>query len=201
VRIARDSRELLLRAAAGDDDAMDRLIRLHEPSLLAFVRASAGPDLRRSESVHDILQEILLDFARGLATVEYRSEAEFRGWLYTLAERRVKDRARHHRRQKRDTRHDCSLEEEAVRDSLLIEGYSALGGPAREVQRREDLHRLEALFMRLSAPDREVLSLAFFCGMSSAQIGAHLGLSEEVARKRRTRARTRLAALWAEESE
>ena len=191
-----DSKELLRRASRGDDEAIDRLIRMHEGSLLAFVRASAGPDLRRHESVRDILQEILIEVAKGLATVEYRTESEFRGWLYTLAERRVKDRARHHRRRKRTAGTLLSLDDQTIEESLLVDAYSSMGGPARALQRREDLDRLESAFARLSASDRQVLSLSFFCGMSASQIAAHLGLAAEAVRKRRTRARTRLAGLW-----
>lgn len=184
-------------AAAGDAQAMDQLIRLHEPSLLAFVRASAGPALRASESVRDILQDILIEFVQGLATIEYRGEAQFRGWLYTLAKRRVQDRARHYRREKRHVGREQSLGDEAASEALLREAYSAVG-PLYELHQREDLQRLEAAFAKLSVGDREILSLAFFCGMSSLQIAAQLGLTQDTVRKRRTRARTRLAALWQE---
>lgn len=194
--MANESRELLQLAAAGDRQALERLVEQHQPSLLAFVRARAGAELRAYESVRDILQDVLLEFVREVAAFEYRGESEFRGWLYTLAERRIRDRARYHRREKRARSHQRSLDDDAARDALLSEGYSSLPGVGGDLHRTDDLRRLEAAFARLPAGDREVLSLAYFCNMSSRTIAEHLGVTEEVARKRRTRARTRLAGLW-----
>lgn len=189
------SENLLRRAVAGEEEALGDLVRLHEPSLLAFVRARAGPELRACESVRDILQDVLLELVQGLDRLEYRDEAQFRGWLYTLAERRVRDRARHFRRQKRDGARVRAIGEGET-GSLLVEGYSSFVDPGRELVRREEIERLEAAFARLSEPDREVLSLAYICGMRSPAIARQLGIEPEAARKRKVRARTRLAALW-----
>lgn len=193
-----DSKELLLRAAAGDRSALRQLVQLHEPSLFAFVRARASPALRARESVRDILQDVLVELVQDVARVEYRDEAAFRGWLYTMAERRIRDRARFHSREKRARVREVSLEDDEARTALLAQGYSGLSSPSRRLQRIEEIAQLERAFERLSDADREVLTLAFFCGMSSPQIAAHLGIAEELARKRKNRARIRLAALWAE---
>jgi len=188
----------LRRAAAGDEAALEDLIRLHEPSLLAFVRSRAGKALRRRESVRDLLQEILLEVALGLEKLEYRSEPEFRAWLYSLAERRVVDRARHFRREKRDGGALRSLDDSRAQQELLLQGFSSVLSPSGALAHREDVLRLEEAFARLPETDREVLSLAFFCGLNSAEIGARLGIGHEAARKRKRRAKTRLAALWGE---
>lgn len=191
-----DSTELVRRAAEGDAEALDGLIRAHEPSLLAFVRARAGAALRARESVRDILQEVLLELARGVHAVECRSEAEFRGWLYTLAERRIRDRARYHRRERRASDRELALDNEEAHEAMLAEGYSGLSSPSHRLQRMEEIRQLEAAFAQLGDDDREVLSLAFFCGLDSAGIARELGINEEAARKRKNRARVRLAALW-----
>ncbi len=195
----RTSESLLRRAAAGESLAMEELIRLHEPRLLAFLRTRMGPGLRACESAHDLLQDILFDLSRGVASFEYRSEPEFRGWLYTLAMRRIHDRARHHLRQKRGggaARHHADSE---ALEELMMEGFSSVLSPGRVLQRKEDLARLQEAFAQLSTDDREILSLAFFCGMTSGQIAEKLGVSEEAARKRKNRAKARLAGLWGAE--
>lgn len=192
-----ESEVWIAKAQRGDEAALRRLVELHEPSLLAFVRVRMGPALRARESVRDILQEVLLELARGLASYEYRGEAEFRGWLYTLAEMRIKSRARYHRRAKRELGRERNLDEESARSALLTRAYSALSSPSHRLQRLEEIAELERAFARLRPKDREVLALAYFCGMSSRQIGEALGIEEEAARRRKNRARLRLAALWA----
>lgn len=189
-----NSAELLQRAIAGDSDAVEGLIREHEPRLLAFVRSRVGPALRARESVRDLLQEVLLEIVRGLPEFEYKSEPQFRAWLYTVAERRVHDRARYHRRGKRNVERDRGLEDTTVGQELLRKGYSTVSTPLRKLQRKEDVRRLEDAFAALEEGEREVLSLAYFCGMSLAEIGEALGITSEAARKRKTRAQARLAS-------
>jgi len=194
--VGANSETLLRQAAAGDAHALEQLIQFHEPNLLAFVRSRAGEALRARESVRDLLQEVLLEVARGVPHVEYRSEAEFRGWLYALAERRVLDRARHYRREKREGAGLRSIDDPEAYDELLIEGFSSVLSPSHVLQRKEEVHQLEHAFSQLPPQDREVLSLAFFCGMTSSEIGSKLGISPDSARQRKNRAKTRLAALW-----
>ncbi len=195
------SERLLHHAIAGDRSAIEGLLRLHEPGLLAFLRLRAGPALGGRESAQDVLQDILLQVAQGLPEFEYRGEAQFRGWLYTLAENRLNERARHHRRAKRDLARDQRPSDRSGEQVVLAKGYSSLGGPAADLERREDLERLEAAFEKLSPDDREILSLSYICGLRSHEIAAQLALEEETVRKRKTRARARLASLWGRESE
>ena len=190
------SEYLLRQANQGNAEALEGLLRMHEPSLLAFLRVKAGPALGGRESARDILQDILLQVVEGIAKFEYRGEAQFRGWLYTLAENRLRERARHHRRAKRDLRNEKPLSSASRMHAKTLEGFSAFGEPVRELQRREALEQIEAAFDKLSATDREILSLSALCGMSASEIARKLGLEVETVRKRRTRARARLAALW-----
>lgn len=195
--MAGDSEALIERAVGGDASALRQLVELHEPGLYAFVRVRMGPALRARESVRDLLQEILLELVRGIASVEFRDEAAFRGWLYVLAERRIRDRARYHRREKREAGLERHLDGESASEVLLARAYSSLSSPLHRLQRLEEIEAMERAFERLSTKDREVLTLAFFCGMSSRQIGETLGVTEELARRRKNRARVRLATLWA----
>ncbi len=82
----------VLRAAArGDQGAFARLWRDAHPLLLRYVRVVAG------DAAEDVAAEVWLEVSRGLARFE-GGEAEFRGWLFTLARRRVMDLRRYSRR-------------------------------------------------------------------------------------------------------
>lgn len=196
-----ESRVLVLRAAAGESGALDRLIELHEPRLLAYVRTRVGPALRSRESVRDLVQDVMMELVEGLRAFEYRSEPQFRAWLFQLAARRITDRARYHARGKRDAARDRGLEETTVYEELLKKGYSSVSSPLRRLQRMEDVERLEAALSRLEERDREVLSLSYFCGLTLEQLAEELGVSIEAARKRKTRAQARLAALMDPEAD
>jgi len=79
----------VLRAAAGGDEtAFAALWRDANPPLLRYLRVLAG------DAAEDVAAEVWLDIARGLARFR-GGELEFRGWLFTLARRRVRDLRRY----------------------------------------------------------------------------------------------------------
>jgi RNA polymerase sigma-70 factor (ECF subfamily) len=79
----------VLRAAAlGDDAAFARLWRDAHPPLLRYLRLLAG------DSAEDVASEVWLEVARRLPRFR-GGEQDFRGWLLTLARRRVTDMRRH----------------------------------------------------------------------------------------------------------
>jgi RNA polymerase sigma factor (sigma-70 family) len=103
---------------------------------------------------------------------------------------------RHHKRAKRDHRRDQPLVDDTGDLDLVVRGIGVNAGPPSELMHEEALKGLGRALSQLSTQDQEVLSLTAICGLSSAQIAIQLGLDEETVRKRKTRARARLAALW-----
>jgi RNA polymerase sigma-70 factor (ECF subfamily) len=82
----------VLRAAAtGDETAFARLWRDAHPPLLRYLRVVAG------DAAEDVAGEVWLEVARRLPRFR-GGEQEFRGWLFTLARRRVTDMRRYHAR-------------------------------------------------------------------------------------------------------
>jgi RNA polymerase sigma-70 factor, ECF subfamily len=79
----------VLRAAAlGNENAFARLWRDTHPPLLRYLRVVAG------DAAEDVASEVWLEVARKLAGFR-GGEAEFRGWLFTLARRRLIDLRRY----------------------------------------------------------------------------------------------------------
>jgi RNA polymerase sigma-70 factor (ECF subfamily) len=82
----------VLRAAmSGDETAFARLWRDVHPPLLRYLRVLAG------NAAEDVASEVWLEVARRLTRFR-GGEQEFRGWLFTLARRRVTDMRRHESR-------------------------------------------------------------------------------------------------------
>jgi len=184
-----DSQQLVDRATAGDELALDELLERHLPALRAFVRLRCGPALRARESVSDIVQSVCREVLGELDRFEWRGEAGFRAWLYLASARKIADRAEHWRAGKRDAAREVPLERSgAASDAPLLEVYRTVCTPSAAAAGRELMERIELAFEQLGEDDREVIALARIAGLSHAEIGERLGCSEVAARKRLFRA-------------
>ncbi len=72
---------LVRKAAGGDEEAMEALIRAHQDSLYAFVLRMSG----RPETAEDIVQEAFVRVLKNLARFDNRFR--FSTWLFTIAKR------------------------------------------------------------------------------------------------------------------
>jgi RNA polymerase sigma-70 factor, ECF subfamily len=83
-----DFHDVMRAAVSGDEGAFARLWRDNQPALLRYLRVVTG------NTAEDVASEVWLEVSRGLATFR-GGEAEFRGWLFTTARRRVIDLRRY----------------------------------------------------------------------------------------------------------
>lgn len=158
-------------APEGRPADLEQLIAQHLPSLRAFVRLRTGPEIRAHESCSDLVQSVCRELLQDWPRLSFPNQAAFRGWLFTTALNKVRARARHLQRQRRDVRR---LVQGAGADSLVA-GFAALGTPSGAAMTSERIERLEAAFDRLSEDHREVLTLARLCGLPLAEVGARMG--------------------------
>jgi RNA polymerase sigma factor (sigma-70 family) len=152
---------------ASPRERFERLYRENYEPILGYAQRRTGAD-----DAADVLAETFLVAWRRLDTVPDGEEARL--WLYGTARLIL---ANHERARRRRGRLDQRLRE-------VAEPVAAAGG-GRGV--------LAAAFVRLSAHDRELLSLAAWEGLDAKQIGNVLGCSANAARIRLHRARRRLA--------
>ncbi|NUW37419.1 RNA polymerase sigma factor [Nonomuraea sp. SMC257] len=143
----------------------------HYAAVAAYVRRRAdSPD-----DIADLLSETFTTAWRRLGEVPAGDRALF--WLYGVARRTL---ANHRRGETRRTALTRRLGEELA---------TWAGSPADRAPRAA-----RAAFLRLSDDDRELLALAGWEGLGSAEIAKVLGCSRIAARQRLHRARKRLAA-------
>jgi len=76
--------DVISRARSGDEAAFVILFRTYQPLLLRFLRGVAR------DVCDDLASDVWLDVVRGLRTFT-GDESGFRGWLFTIARRRVID--------------------------------------------------------------------------------------------------------------
>ena len=88
-----ETRFLVARAQAGDDEALEDLFKRHHDHLLLAVRLRLGTHLRSVLESADIFQSVALEAFRDLDNFEPREPGSFRHYLNTLVLNKIRDRA------------------------------------------------------------------------------------------------------------
>jgi len=139
------------------------------------------------EGADDLCQEAFLRALRRVS--ELRDRARFSSWLYRIAENLVRDHVRSESR-RRGLLHYTGQIEELEKAAL----------PQDDLARREEAERLLSSIRALPPRLREPLLLRHASGLSYAEIGKVLGISENAVQVRIFRARRRLREKLGEES-
>ena len=159
--------DLIVRFQAGENAALDVLIRRSEARLALFTRRLLGgyPKVRAREQTDDVLQNILIRMSRALRQETPGSVQEFFNLAAVQIRRELIDLARSHAR--RPT-------------VALASDPSAPAEDVRELDRWADLH--EAV-ERLPPEPRQVFSYRFYHGWTQLQIAELLGVSDRQVRR------------------
>ena len=168
------TRELVLRARAGDARAFEDLVRGHYRAAYATARALTG----NAMDAEDVVQD---GFIRALERLDECDPDRFAGWLLTI----VRNRAHNIR------------EREQVRAAVAIEDVDPAGldRTDRDAERDELGRALETAMAQLSPIQREVVLLHDLEGWRHREIAESLAMSEVMARQHLFHARKRLREL------
>jgi RNA polymerase sigma-70 factor, ECF subfamily len=153
-------RLLVVRAQAGDAEALAELVERFSPRLRYFLRK-----LVSGEGAEDALQDVWLDVVRQLARL--KDPQALLAWLYRIARDRAYGRLRKSRRAE-------PLDETSVADAAADEGEFS----------PEDAERIHAALDQLPAEQREVLVLRFLEEMTYEQIASVVGCQLGTVRSR-----------------
>lgn len=175
-------------------DKLEDLLAANLPAVRAFVRLRTSPAIRAQESMSDLVQSVCREVLENVDRIEHRSDAAFRGWLFTAALRKLvaRDRAMH--TQKRARQREVHGDAEAS-NAALFDAYATVTTPSAVVSAKEQVQRLEQAFEQLSEEHREVISLAKIAGLSHQEIAAQLQITEEASRQLLRRAMIRLTRI------
>ncbi|MCB9876644.1 MAG: sigma-70 family RNA polymerase sigma factor [Planctomycetes bacterium] len=172
------------------DPAVDELVQRHLAALRAFVRLRMGAELRAREESCDIVQSVAREVLRHRDRFRHGGERGFREWLFTTASRKVSNRLKRWRTEKRSV----ARERPAELPSQLA-GLSP--SPSRHASAREELVAVEAAFDLLTPEQRDIVTMSRLLGMGHGEIAARLDKSEVAVRKILSRAVARLVAALA----
>jgi RNA polymerase sigma-70 factor (ECF subfamily) len=165
---------LIARAAAGDAQAMQGLLRMHRRRLEAYVRERLPRPLRTVIEPRDILQDVYQLAFRGIASfVPDGPDASFR-WFVTIARNHMTRLLRAHQTEKRGGRLVRDEDVEGLLEQLVISHRT----PSKSAIRRELAVALERALDQLPANYNQALRLRYFEGLGFEQIAARMNRSQ-----------------------
>lgn len=151
--------DLLLRTAAGDQDAFARLYDMLASRAFGLILRVL---VNRAQS-EEVLQEVFLDVWQSAGSFA-PNKGQGRSWVLTIAHRRAVDRVRSSQASAdRDTKaglRDLSTPQENVDD---------------QVELRIESRRVARALAALPDPQREAITLAYFGGYSQSEVAALVG--------------------------
>ena len=187
-----ETSDLLRRARAGSEDAVDALWTRAAGKLLPFIRLRMGPSLRARLESRDILQASLLKAHGRLDRLRADEARGFLAWLARIAENEIRDRAEHEGRQRRDAGRTVAVEEAGELPSPVRSALSlAIWNDRAE--------RVERALEALPEASRELIVLRKIEELSFPEIGGRLDKSADACRVGFARAMAALTRHLAEE--
>lgn len=175
------TRELLVLARDGDENARDHLLARYLPRLQRWASGRLPGQARSLLDTSDLVQETLLRTLQGLDRIEVRGPGGFQAYVRSAVLNRIRDQVRWSRR--RTGREDVSedLPDQAPSPLELAIGSAALA-------------RYERALGSLDADDQELLHLRLELDFDYAEIATMTGRpSRDAARMAVQRALGRLA--------
>lgn len=157
-------------AENGSQRAFAELVRRH----LDLVYSAALRQVRAAHVAEEVTQSVFLDLSRSASQI--KPNTSLVAWLYTVTRRTAIDVIRKESRR-------TAREQEALE-------IAAMKSPDSEWERVEPL--LDEAMETLKENDRAALLLRFFENRSLREVGERLGMSEDTAQKRVSRAVDRL---------
>jgi len=191
--VSSDFESKIQAAASGDRAAYDDLFANNLPALIAFLRAKVSGELAERESVHDLAQSVCREVLRDLDQLAFSGEEQFRAYLFLQASRKVVDRYRYHKQEKRDAARVEALPTE-TQEARVLGTYGTLT-PSRVAGAKEELSRVEAALQMLPEAQRDAVLLSRIAGLGYPEIARQKGISESAVRGLVARGLARLAGL------
>ena len=157
----------LARVALGDREAFATLYQASSAHLFGVI-LRINPDRAQAE---DILQEVFVSIWQGARSFD-AARSQPMTWLTSVARNRAIDSLR--RRQTEPQTVSTTLGTDDDPDDMLQYQASDAPGPLELLARAGEAHALTACLGELSGEQQQSLALAFYQGLSHAEVAAHL---------------------------
>ena len=190
--------DLVTQASQGDARAVEELLTRYLPDLVSYVGRHAAELVTRRESSDDLALSVCREALECLRSgrFHYQGEGPFRQWLYRAAVMKLMTRHRHWRAERRDPAREVERRAPASQTGgarLDVHEPFHERTPSLDAIQSEELARFQQAFAQLSPRHQAVIELHHVEGLTHAEIGARLEISEANSRVLLSRALSRLA--------
>lgn len=198
--------QLLTRAGAGDQRAIDQLLQRHRPRVRRMISLRMDSRLSARLDPSDVVQETFVEVAKRLAGYAKDPPLPFYPWLRKIAWERLVNLHEHHIQvQKRTITAEEEYAEMALPDESVMRLASQLSvsgtSPSRQLMKKEMRTQMRGALAQLPPHDREVLVLRYLEEMSLSETAAVLEISEGAVSMRQLRALLQLRKLLDDETD
>jgi RNA polymerase sigma factor (sigma-70 family) len=159
---AESSFELVIRARAGDHEALDALLARYDPRIRRWAHGRLPMAARGASETNDLVQDTLMKVYQKIHQFEPRHPGAFQGYVWTTLWNCIRDAARKHRRA-------------GVTDSLDDDIPAYEPSPYEEALGRETLARYERALDALRPEDKEAIVARIELGLPYTEVAAALG--------------------------
>lgn len=149
---------LVRQAKAGEKEALGKLFTRYYPRVRKIVRLRLGKHLLGVLDETDILQDTFIAALKAFKNFEIRNEASVINWLSRIAERKIREAAKHHSAQKRNHGHEVSIDQADSQDGAL-QVPDQRSSPGSSISRREEAEIVEECIAELPEKYREIIIL------------------------------------------
>ncbi len=172
-------------AAAGDEEAVQRLLCIHHDRLEGFARRKVGVDWQGKIDPEDVLQEAYIDVVNGVGEFAWRGEDSFYHWATRIIEHRFIDQVRRLRRKKRDVAREVTTNraQGSRHESLLERCLPETGTPSRVMRRQDAVSALMGCMARLPEHYRVVVQRVYLDEAPIADVATEMGKTEDAIRR------------------
>ena len=179
----------------GEKEGLDALIERHLPWLRNQIRRRLTPVLRRKGETCDFVQDAMVQFLRNGPRFIISNDADFRALILRIVENSLKDNYGWLKALRRDIARERPLPTDTV--LYLDPPQGSMKTPSQSAEEHEQEAWIRLGMELLDPEGRKVLIHRKWGGLSFSDIGDHLGVSEDAARKRHDRAVKRLGdKIW-----
>src|SRR3989338_152614 len=188
---------LIGRAKAGEDQALNLLLERYMSRILKIVRMRLGPKLRTKMESMDIVQEVMIRAINGFEKFDAKNEAAFLHWISKLVQNESGDLDDYHGAAKRDFKQEADNKKNSSIDSSLLSNIPANSEyrPSFQLRLKEEVLELEAALDQLPEKQRDVIVMRQYEGMAFKEIGNEIGCNEDAARMQYARGIDKLTDL------
>ena len=157
------------RVALGDRQAFEALYRGTAAQLLGIVLRIIGDRAQAEE----VLQEVFVTVWRSATSFDQR-QGQVMTWLTSIARNRAIDSLRRRASEPPTVSRFGVLDDDEEGDDLLDHHASADLGPLDLLDRASNRHALERCMQGLTGEQRSSLALAYYQGLSHAEVASHM---------------------------